>query len=650
MNKKLIGLSLCITMLVGSVSQAFGAAIQYLPGVTAEMSQAAYWSEDETVLMSWDEIKAQNALTISASGTNMYDLKNQPETVDGEALNEALRKSAQADADYYLGWTYLGEETLAEEEDFDRMIWNTRNRFASENQKVKYAVAVNRTELRAFPSFTPIWDDPKDHDFDYQYLVTVRVNEPLVITSKSSDGEFYLAKGISCSGWVPAEDVAICESKEQWLAAWDLEPEQMLVVYGDKVFTETSNTGVQTSDLMLSMGTTLELAEVTDPDLLVDNRAIYQNYVVWIPVRDEYGNYSKKMTLISEHEDVSVGYLPLTKESLAEVALNVLGNTYGWGGSLNSDDCSGFVRNVYKCFGLELARNTTWQVAMPAAKVDMNGMCKEERIKFMDSLPVGAILFFSGHEMMYLGSENGQYYVISSVSKIRDPQGGTAVDRIRSTLISTLDTKRANGLTWLEALTSAVVPYWAVDSDQLPDYAWYNGAVKYSLQKGWLKNDVDGFFRPEEAVTRAEVVKALWTMDGKKTTTAAIQFTDVLPEADYAEAVRWAFAEGIAAGTTETTFVPDVSVTREQLASILYRYAKTKGMGFQGMWMFLLDFSDRELISEYAYEPICWMTMKGIMNGVGEKRMNPRGTLTRAQLASVLKNFNDVKNAEAVQQ
>ena len=76
------------------------------------------------------------------------------------------------------------------------------------------------------------------------------------------------------------------------------------------------------------------------------------------------------------------GFLPFTKANISKVAFSALGNTYGWGGSLNSDDCSGYMRNVYKCFGMELARNTTWQSSMPMAKVDMQYMSKEEKIKF----------------------------------------------------------------------------------------------------------------------------------------------------------------------------------------------------------------------------------------------------------------------------
>lgn len=456
--KKMISIALVLLMSMGTAIPA-SAAVHYLPGVTAELSQAAHWTTDQTVQMTTEEISALNAATILAEGTNMYDLKNLPETVDGFALNEALLTSSQADAAYYLGWTYLGQDTLAQQKDFDKMIVNTQNPKPSAEQAVKYAVAVNHTALRPFPSDTPIWDAVSDPDTDYQYLVSVRVNEPLVITSVSADGNYYLAKSVCCSGWVPAEDVAVCRDKKQWLQAWDIPAEEALVVYGDRVYTETSQTGKQTSSRMLTMGTVLRKEEVQDPRELIDNRSTYQNHVAWLPVRNEDGSYAKRLVLLSQHKAVNDGYLPMTQENIAQVAFSALGNTYGWGGALDSVDCSGYIRNIYKCFGLELARNTTWQTAMPMEKMDLQGMTTEERKAVLDTVPMGAILFFRGHEMMYLGSENGQYYVINSIGNIIDPMGSKNVQRISSIVVNTLDTRRGNGNTWLDELTTVIVPF-----------------------------------------------------------------------------------------------------------------------------------------------------------------------------------------------
>lgn len=628
--------------------QVCASGISYLPDVTAEMSETSYWTENDDLLMTYKEIEELNALTISSKGTNMYDLKNQPETTDGIALNERIKNSSLDDASYYLGWTYLGNEKLAEQADYDILIENTQNPNPLKEQPVKYAVAVRRTELRAFPSDIPIWDDPTDKECDYQYLTSIRVNEPLVITSVSSDGNYYLAKSVSCSGWVAAADVALCADKDEWLSAWDFPSEKTLVVYGDKVYTEMSLTGAQTSNLLLTMGTVLELADIENPNELIDNRAAYQNYAVWVPIRNEDGSYAKKLTLIPEHADVSEGYLQLTEKNIAKVAFGALGNTYGWGGALLSDDCSGYIRNVYKCFGMELARNTTWQSSMPMAKVNMTDMCREERLTVLDALPFGSILFFNGHEMLYLGKENGKYYVISATGNILEPKEGLNRQRIRSTIINTLDTRRANGVTWLDSLTVVNVPYWSLTSDNadsIPKQAWYHDAVAFCMKNNIMQGYQDNMFYPDEEITRCQLVKILWNLEGKPTAGETVTFIDVADDAWYADAVMWAVTENLIFGESNKTFLPDDTITREQLAAVLHRYAQYKEYDTTICENTnILSYDDAYDISEYAIASVQYAVGSGLMKGKAENTLNPKDDVTRAETAQILYRFIESNN------
>lgn len=612
-NKRLTAF-VCSVLLALSTALEASAAVSYLPFVTKEMSNAAYWTSDGEILMTYEEIEKQNSLNVSAKGTYMNDLKNQPETVDGVALNERLFASAKADVEYYLGWTYIGSESLAAEADYESLIENTQNKKPLPKQPVLYAVAVKYTQLRTFPSPLPIWDDPTDKEIDYQYLTGVRVNEPLVILSESADGKYYLAKSICCSGWVDKEDVAICQTKEEWLSAWDLSEEKTLIVYGDKVYTEMSFTGSETSQLCLTMGTALELAEIENPNELIDNRAAYQNYAVWLPIRKEDGSYAKKLTLIPEHAKVSEGYLKMTKENIAKVAFEALGNTYGWGGGVNSDDCSGYIRNVYKCFGLELARNTSWQAEMPVKKVDMTYMCLEERQMFLDALPFGSVLFFKGHEMMYLGKENGKYYVISAVGSILEPYDGESRQRIRSTIINTLDIKRANGNAWINELTAANVPYWGLADGKtysLPGNVWYHDALKYCLEKGIMQLNTGGSFCPAESLTMEELAQIMSNLDDD--------------------------------GTYETVdfnLEADAPVAREQLAAALYGYAQYKGYNTKiGENTNILSYTDAFDISEYAIEAMQYAVGSGVIKGKAEDTVNPKDTVTRAEAAVIIYRF-----------
>ena len=85
-------------------------------------------------------------------------------------------------------------------------------------------------------------------------------------------------------------------------------------------------------------------------------------------------------------------------------------------------------------------------------------------------------------------------------------------------------------------------------------------------------------------------------------------------------------------------FNPNGAVTREQLATMLYRYAQHKGQGFTGLWSFPLDYPDASSVSEWAYEAMCWMTMNGVINGMNGK-LAPASGATRAQVATMLMRY-----------
>lgn len=146
----------------------------------------------------------------------------------------------------------------------------------------------------------------------------------------------------------------------------------------------------------------------------------------------------------------------------------------------------------------------------------------------------------------------------------------------------------------------------------------------------------------DETATRAMVVTMLWRYVGNPASDTKASFTDVKENAWYADAVNWAASTGAVNGTGEATFSPDTPVTREQLATILYRYAQARGKGFEGTWAFPLIFSDVADVSGYAYEPLCWMTMNGIITGMGDGSLAPGDNATRAQIATMFMRFAEV--------
>ncbi len=241
--------------------QAAGAAVSYLPGVTQEMTLPSYWTshteEYDALLCTAEEIAKINSSALAAEGSNMHDLKNLPDTFDGAARCASLLKGAAADAKYYLGWTYDETGKKFTQEDFDKIISNCIGPNVEENMPLRYGVAVNRALLTVIPYDGQILDDPADLDFDYQGLVGIRVNEPVAVFTTSADGKYYQVFTSCCSGWVRAEDIAICRDKEQWLSAWDIPAEKRLVFWGDKLYTDYSKNAPETSNILITMATVL---------------------------------------------------------------------------------------------------------------------------------------------------------------------------------------------------------------------------------------------------------------------------------------------------------------------------------------------------------------------------------------------------------
>ena len=158
--------------------------------------------------------------------------------------------------------------------------------------------------------------------------------------------------------------------------------------------------------------------------------------------------------------------------------------------------------------------------------------------------------------------------------------------------------------------------------------------MDYALKAGLMNGMGDGKFDPDGSLTRAMLVTILYRAEGSPNVSGeANPFTDVKSGQWYTDAVIWAAHEGIVNGMTETTFAPNLKITREQIATILYRYAgspKTDGS--------LDEFSDALTVSPYAIDAMRWSVEEGIINGMDGK-LAPKDNATRAQIATLLMRY-----------
>ena len=170
---------------------------------------------------------------------------------------------------------------------------------------------------------------------------------------------------------------------------------------------------------------------------------------------------------------------------------------------------------------------------------------------------------------------------------------------------------------------------------------WFYDAVAYVYDKGMMEGTTDTTFAPTMNLTRSMIAQVLYNLEERPEAPGAAGFTDVAAGAWYADAVNWAAARGIVKGYDTGAFGPEDSVTREQLAAILYRYAQVKGYDTTQGGMAVREFSDSASISDWAQEAMAWAVNAQVLSGKGNGVLDPQGTATRAEVAQMLMNFGE---------
>ena len=170
---------------------------------------------------------------------------------------------------------------------------------------------------------------------------------------------------------------------------------------------------------------------------------------------------------------------------------------------------------------------------------------------------------------------------------------------------------------------------------------WFYDAVAYVYDKGMMEGTTDTTFAPTMNLTRSMIAQVLYNLEERPEAPGAAGFPDVAAGAWYADAVNWAAARGIVKGYDTGAFGPEDSVTREQLAAILYRYAQVKGYDTTQGGMAVREFSDSASISDWAQEAMAWAVNAQVLSGKGNGVLDPQGTATRAEVAQMLMNFGE---------
>ena len=188
-------------------------------------------------------------------------------------------------------------------------------------------------------------------------------------------------------------------------------------------------------------------------------------------------------------------------------------------------------------------------------------------------------------------------------------------------------------------IIAALNPTPNVDFLDVSRVDWFYYDVRYVCENGLMNGTSRNRFSPYGTATRGMLVTILYRMENEPRCFGSAAFSDVKPGAYYEKAVVWASQNNIVSGYTDGTFRPDAPVTREQLASILYRYTLYRGQGVSaGETTSLTGYGDAQAVSSYALPAMRWACGTGILQGANGK-LNPSGLATRAQLAAMLHRY-----------
>ena len=166
---------------------------------------------------------------------------------------------------------------------------------------------------------------------------------------------------------------------------------------------------------------------------------------------------------------------------------------------------------------------------------------------------------------------------------------------------------------------------------------WFYDAVRYAYENGLMDGVGGNRFAPNSETTRAQLVTILYRLEGEPAVSGDLPFTDVEAGTWYTDAILWAAQNNIVNGVSDTEFAPGDDLTRQQLVTILYRYAESKGYDVSAS-ADLSGYPDAGQVQTYAQPAMAWAVAEGIVEGM-DGNLNPAGNASRAQSATILMRF-----------
>lgn len=274
-----------------------------------------------------------------------------------------------------------------------------------------YGLVVKRAALRTFPTRERVFSTVGDTDIDRFQESALFPGDKVAVVHRSTDGRWLFVHSERYSAWIETDAVATGD-KTSVLGYGSAGPYR--IVTGATAHTVYTPEEPRVSRLQLDMGVRLPVLADWPAATPVNGQQAHASWVVQLPVREADGRLKLVPALLPRSQDTAADYLPLTPRRLLQQAFKFLGERYGWGHDYDTRDCSGFVSEIYRSFGVLLPRNTSAQAISPALDrlpfTSRDGKAARERA--VTGLQVGDLVYIPGHVMMAIGHVDGRTWVI----------------------------------------------------------------------------------------------------------------------------------------------------------------------------------------------------------------------------------------------
>lgn len=393
-----------------TVAPGYAGIIGLEPGLLTPQPWVAKLPNADALILDRAAIDAQNA-RMRQLDASIIDLHTLPALLPQVWVREQIGKISRAPSRTL--YDVKGREVGAAQ--LQAVTANLGLDAVPASRPIQYGLVVHRAALRAFPTELRVFSSQGDTDIDRFQESALFPGDAVAVLHESADGKWVFVASERYAAWMAKRFVGV-GSAEQVFGYGAKGPYR--VITAGKAFTAHTPEEPRVSDLQLEMGVRVPvLADwpVMEP---VNGQQAHAGHVIQLPVRNDDGSLALVPALLPRSQESASDYLPLTQANLISQAFKFLGERYGWGHSYDTRDCSGFVSEIYRSFGVLLPRNTSAQAISPAlnrvAFTDKDS--KAKRNDAIAQLQVGDLIYIPGHVMMMLGQANGMTWVIHDTS------------------------------------------------------------------------------------------------------------------------------------------------------------------------------------------------------------------------------------------